>query len=98
MMILLTTYLLNLFDLFMTTLWVRLYGIEAEANPVGRWMFNHNIAWAVKVFAVGGLLAVMAVCIRKKPSLRPLAYIPFSVYAVLAVYHIVIFFCTKEIL
>lgn len=35
-MILFITYLLNLFDLFMTTLWVRLYGIEAEANPVGR--------------------------------------------------------------
>lgn len=35
-MILLTTYLLNLFDFAMTTLWVRLYGIDAEANPVGR--------------------------------------------------------------
>lgn len=35
-MTLILTYLLNLFDLFMTTLWVRLYGIEAEANPVGR--------------------------------------------------------------
>lgn len=97
-MTLFITYLLNLFDLAMTTLWVRLYGIEAEANPIGRWMFEHNIAWAVKIFAVGVLLAVMGWCIRRRPNMKPLAFIPFSVYAVLAVYHIVIFFCTKEIL
>ena len=89
-MTLFITYLLNLFDLAMTTLWVRLYGIEAEANPIGRWMFEHNIAWAVKIFAVGGLLAVMGICIRKRPRLRPVAYIPLVVYAVLAGYHLVI--------
>ena len=89
-MILFITYLLNLFDLIMTTLWVRLYGIEAEANPVGRWMFNHNIAWAVKIFAVGGLLALMGICIRKRPKYAPVAYIPLVVYGVLAGYHLVI--------
>lgn len=93
MMILLTTYLLNLFDLFMTTLWVRIYGISAEANPIGRWMFNHNIAWAVKVFAVGGLLAVMGVCIHKRPKTAWVAYIPLGVYAVLAGYHLIILEC-----
>ena len=92
-MILFITYLLNLFDLFMTTLWVRLYGIEAEANPIGRWMFTHNIAWAVKVFVVGGLLAVMGICIRKRPRLRPVAYIPLVAYAVLAGYHLIILNC-----
>lgn len=88
------TYLLNLFDLIMTTLWVRLYGIEAEANPAGRWMFEHNVAWAVKVFAVGGFLAVMGICIRKRPKYAPVAYIPLVAYAVIAVYHLVIFFYT----
>ena len=89
----LISYLLNLFDLFMTTLWVRLYGIEAEANPIGRWMLTHNIAWAVKVFAVGGLLAVMGICIRKRPKTAWVAYIPLCVYAVLAGYHLVILGC-----
>lgn len=90
-MILLLTYLLNLFDLAMTTLWVKLHGISAEANPIGRWLFDNNMAWAVKIFAVGGLLAVMGVCIHRKPKLRPVAYIPLVVYGLIAMYHIVIF-------
>ena len=90
-MILLLTYLLNLFDLAMTTLWVKLYGIEAEANPIGRWLFESDMAWAVKIFAVGGLLAVMGVCIRKRPRLAPVAYIPLVVYGVIAVYHVILF-------
>lgn len=89
-MILLITYLLNLFDLAMTTLWVKLYGIEAEGNPIGRWLFENNMAWAVKIFAVGGLLALMGVCIRKRPRLAPVAYIPLVVYGLLAVYHAII--------
>lgn len=89
-MILLITYLLNLFDLAMTTLWVKLYGISAEANPIGRWLFTHNMVWAVKIFVVGGLLAVMGVCIRKYPKYAPMAYIPLVGYGVLAVYHLLI--------
>jgi hypothetical protein len=89
-MILLITYLLNLFDLAMTALWVKLYGIEAEANPIGRWLFENNMAWAVKIFAVGGLLALMGVCIRKRPRLAPVAYIPLVVYGLIAVYHAII--------
>ena len=87
---LIITYLLNLFDLFMTTLWVKLYGITAEANPIGRWMFEHNVAWAVKVFVVGGLLAAIGICIRKRPKYAPVAYIPLVVYGGIAVYHLVI--------
>lgn len=89
-MILLITYLLNLFDLAMTSLWVKLYGIDIEGNPIGRWMLTHNIAWAVKIFAVGGLLAVLGVCIRKHPKYAPVAYIPLVAYGVLAIYHITI--------
>lgn len=89
-MILLITYLLNLFDLTMTTLWVKLYGISAEGNPIGRWLFENNMAWAVKIFAVGGLLALMGVCIHRRPRLAPVAYIPLVVYGLIAVYHAII--------
>ncbi len=95
---LVTAYLLNIVDYLFTSYWVKLYGIEAEANPIGRWLFNNNMAWAVKIFAVGGLLAVMGVCIRKVPKAAWVAYIPLVAYGLLAIYHIVIFFCTKEIL
>lgn len=91
-MILLLTYLLNLFDLAMTSLWVKHYGISAEANPIGRWLFESNMAVMVKIFAVGGLLAVMGVCIRRRPRLAPVAYIPLVVYGLIAVYHVIIFF------
>ena len=94
---LIITYLLNLFDLAMTSLWVHLYGISIEANPIGQWMFNHNVAWMVKIFAVGGLLAVMGVCIRKHPKAAWVAYIPLVAYGLLAIYHLVIFYYTKEI-
>lgn len=89
-MILLLTYLLNLFDLAMTTLWVKHYGISAEANPIGRWLFTNNMVWVVKIFVVGGLLAVMGVCIRKYPKTAWMAYIPFGVYGALAIYHVII--------
>ena len=89
-MIILITYLLNLYDLVMTTLWVNLYGLSIEGNPIGRWMLVHNVAWVVKIFVVGALLAAMGVCIRKRPQLAWAAYIPFTAYAALAAYHIVI--------
>ena len=88
--LLLITYLLNLFDLYCTELWVKQYGLTAEANPIGRWLFTNNIAWAVKIFAVGGLLAVLYVCIRKYPKYAWTAYIPLVVYGAIAVYHIIL--------
>lgn len=89
-MTLFITYLLNLFDFAMTTLWVRLYGITAEANPVGRWMYTNNLTGAVKIVGVGAMLAVIWVCIRIKPKLAWVAYIPLVAYAVLAGYHLII--------
>lgn len=89
-MTLFLTYLLNLFDLAMTTLWVSRYGLSVEANPIGRWMYTTGMVYAVKIFAVGGLLAVMGILLRKHPKLAWMAYIPLVVYAVVAVYHVVI--------
>lgn len=88
---LILTYLLNLFDLAMTTLWVNRYGLSVEANPIGRWMYASNAVPAVKIFAVGVALAVMGLGIRKHPKLAWVAYISLVVYAVVAVYHIIIF-------
>lgn len=87
---LILTYLLNLFDLAMTTYWVRLYGLSIEANPIGRWLFENNLVWVFKVFIVGGLLAILGVCIRKCPKYAWSVYIPFTVYLLLAVYHTIL--------
>ena len=88
--LLIIAYLLNLFDLYCTMLLVNRYGIDIEANPIGRWMFENNVAWVFKIFVVGGLLAVLGICIRKHPKYAPVAYIPLVVYGALAIYHITI--------
>lgn len=84
----LITYLLNLFDLAMTNRLVNMYGLEIEGNPIGRWLYTYDMAWVVKVIVVGGLLVVMGACIRKRPKLAWVAYIPLVAYGLLALYHI----------
>ena len=92
-MILLITYFLNLFDLFMTHLYVNKYGISVEGNPIGRWLISNNIAWIVKILGVGGLLLVLRICIRIKPKYTWVVYIPFVAYALLAIYHLILIIC-----
>jgi hypothetical protein len=66
------------------------FGIGIEANPLGRWMFENNVAWVFKFFIVGGLLALLGYCIAKKPNASFVAYIPLIVYGLIVVYHIYI--------
>ena len=94
---LILTYLLNLFDLAMTNLWVSRYGLSIEGNPIGRWLYASNAVYAVKIFAVGGLLAVMGACIRKRPKAAWTAYIPLVVYGLTVLYHIFIFIYIRGI-
>lgn len=91
---LVVTYILNLFDLLMTNRLVYLYGIGIEGNPLGVWMFANDVAWIVKIFIVGILLAAIGICIRKKPKYAYVAYVPLVAYSILAMYHIIIFICT----
>lgn len=93
-MALLIAYLLNIIDYLFTRHWVNLYGLSAEGNPFGRWLFENNLVGVVKFFGVGGLLAVMGVCIHLKPRLKWTAYIPLVVYGLIVIYHLVIFFIT----
>ena len=94
-MTLLIAYILNIIDYLFTRHWVNLYGIEIEGNPFGRWLFENNLAGVVKFFGVGVLLAVMGICIRLKPKLAPIAYIPIVVYGLIVLYHLVIYFYIK---
>lgn len=87
---LIIAYALNVIDYLFTAHWVRLYGIEIEGNPLAVWMFNHNIAWAVKFLGVGGLLALLGYLIHRQPKAATVAYILLAVYALIVVYHIII--------
>lgn len=87
---LITAYALNIIDYIFTAYWVHKFGIEIEANPIGRYMFSHNIAWAVKIFFVGGLFALLGYFIKREPKAAWTAFIPLVAYALIVIYHIVI--------
>ena len=83
-------YLLNIIDYLFTARWVKKFGIEIEGNPIGRWLFNHNMAGAFKIFAVGGIFAIVGYFITHYPKYAWVAYIPLAVYALICVYHVII--------
>ena len=88
-MTLFIAYALNIIDYLFTSHWVNLYGLSAEGNPIGRWLFENNVAGIVKIFIVGGFMAVMGVCIRKCPKAAWTALIPLAVYGLMVLYHII---------
>lgn len=95
---LIIAYIFNVIDYVFTANWVRKFGIEIEGNPIGRWMFENNVAWVVKIFVVGLLFAVLGCFIKRSPKTAWISYIPLIVYGLIVIYHLVIFCYTKEIL
>lgn len=94
-MTLLIAYILNIIDYLFTAHWVNKFGIDIEINPIGRWMFNHNVAWVFKILIVGGLFAVLGYFINRFPKYAWTAFIPLVVYGGLTLYHIFIYFTVR---
>lgn len=93
---LILTYLLNILDYLFTLYWVRKFGIECEANPIGRWMFSHNIAWLVKIVLNGVLLGIVGYYLRRHPEDGYLAWICLIAYAIIVAYHIILAIITRQ--
>lgn len=87
---LIIAYALNLFDYIMTARLVKKFGTDIERNPLGRWMIEHNAAWAFKILFMGAACALMGYIIHKYPKYGWTAYVPLGVYGLLAVYHIIL--------
>ena len=87
---LITAYLFNIIDYIFTAHWVHKFGIEIEANPIGRWMFENNVSWVYKIFIVGGLFALIGYFIHREPKAAWTAFIPLVGYALIVIHHIVI--------
>lgn len=88
---LIITYLLNLFDLAMTTYWVNKFGIEVEMNPFGRWLFSTNLVIPYKVFVIGAALFALYACIKAKPQYAWISWVVLAIYSILAIYHVILF-------
>lgn len=85
---LITAYALNIVDYIFTAYWVHKFGIEIEANPIGRWMFENNVAWVYKIFIVGGLFALIGYFIHREPKAAWTAFIPLVAYGITVFYHL----------
>lgn len=90
MLNLLIAYIINILDYIFTAHWARLYGIEIEANPFGRWMLENNVAWVFKIFVVGALLLLIGHLLNKAPQLSWIVNIVLIVYAMILVLHLTI--------
>ena len=90
-MTLFIAYLLNIIDYLFTSYWVNLYGISIEGNPLGRWLFENDLAGIVKIFIVGGAFLLLGVFFKKYPKYKPVAVIPLVVYGFVVMYHIYLF-------
>lgn len=91
-------YLLNLFDLAMTSHWVKKYGIEIEANPIGRWLYQNHLAVPIKVFGIGILFLVLHNTVKHRDKGLEhsfqwwdiTSWVVLGMYFILAIYHIII--------
>lgn len=96
MLSLIIAYILNIIDYIFTAHWIKLYGIDIEANPIALWMFSHNVAWVFKILIVGGLFAVLGYFIHRCPKAAWVVYIPLVVYGLIVIYHIIIYFTIMQ--
>lgn len=97
-MILFIAYILNAIDYFFTKHWVSLYGSSVEGNPIAKWLFDNDLAFVYKLVIVPILLAILAWCLHKRPAVKWVAYLLLVVYALILIYHVIIFLYTRGIL
>lgn len=85
------TYFLNLIDLVATLYLVSLFGLDIEANPIGRWLIKTNLVYLVKIVVVGLILYVVS----KSRIGNVCSWALLIVFVLLTVYHLVVFVWLK---
>lgn len=85
---LISTFILSLADLFLTLRLVDKYGLDVEANPLGRWILSEP--WRIVVFKV--LLIAIALVVlwifRERTAAKVGSWTVFIAYMALLLYHI----------
>ena len=81
-------FILNIFDLLATTLWIQLFGSEVEGNPLARIMFENNSIYFAKTIGVALCVIFLRKVIPTHKKYEWLTWVIFVVYAALAVYHL----------
>ena len=89
-MLYLITYILNIFDVVATHFWVGRYGIDAELNPVGRWLIQNNAMWFAKIVVAGGCLYALYK-FRNMFITKLCGWFVFGAYLLVCVWHIYLY-------
>jgi hypothetical protein len=77
--------MLNIVDYLQTIYAIKFFGTSIEANPIGRFLFEHNSAWAMKFIGVPLILIAIWFVIRldAKQILAPFVLFVFYYIVVL---------------
>ena len=89
-------WLLNIFDLVATQLWVSVFGTEVEGNPLARIMFENNTVYFYKLIFIPALLYFLYKVLPNHKNYEWTTWVLFFVYFALAIYHV--FFSLKLLL
>lgn len=86
------TYLFCIFDYVCTRHWIEQFGVEVEANPIGKWLFSFG--GGVFAFLVKCVLSLAALiflyCFRSNTFGKVGIWALFLTYLAVTIYHIVI--------
>lgn len=85
--------LFNLADLFFTRFWIKNYGIEIEGNMFGRWILQTTTRQILFKVVIPSILTMLLFILRKYNAANIALWAILAVYAMLFIYHIVLF-CT----
>ena len=83
--LLIIVYALNIIDYIETLYVINRFGIGVEVNPIGRFLFENNLAWAVKIIVMPIILALMGFLIKIDKRNIWVAYILLCVYLAVVV-------------
>lgn len=64
LILLVAIYVLNLIDYGQTVYAIHLAGLQVEANPIGRFLFENNYEWVAKFIVLPLLLIALGLIIK----------------------------------
>lgn len=88
---LIATYVLNIFDLVATAIFINWFGLDVEANPFAKLLFSNDAVYIFKTLMVAAGLLILYKLIPKHPKYNWVTWIVFTVYFALALYHCFLF-------
>ena len=78
--LLIITYIFNLIDYWQTTYAIQYFGLGIEANPITRFLFEHNCAGIVKIIAPAILLTSLGFIVKIDKKQIWAVYVAFTLF------------------